>query len=136
MRDLLKTTFLGSMVTLALTITATPASAALIVSGGLSLETNPTDFYQQTTSSPCVIGGNKCQNPVSFLYTDAAGGGGGEISQCRSPFYDVDQITAISGGPNFFFGLDYNEAKGDKDGPQTLFYFQANYYIVNVLLSS
>lgn len=101
---------------------ASAANAALINDGGLTLDTNPSAIYGQTSASPCVIGGNNCQNPVGFLLTDAPTGGNGNVTR-TSPTYNVSQITSIVGGNTFTIGLDYNQTSD----AQSLFLFTADY---------
>ena len=101
---------------------AGPASAALIDDGGLTLDTDPTVFYQQTEVSPCVIGGENCLNPV-FDYTVVGPGGDGRLDEAESPTYAVDDILTLVGANSFIIGLDYNQTVN----PQTLYYFEACY---------
>lgn len=133
MRNHLKTTtYLCSVAAFVLAMSATPARAALIVDGGLTLNTDPTDFYQQTDASPCVIGGSNCQNPAGFPKTLAGPGGNGSLFTEVSPLYTTAQITGVTGSSSFIVGFDYNQ----NVDPQTLYYFEANYYNGAALLSS
>lgn len=101
------------------------ANAALVVSGGLTLDTAPGTSYQQTVDDPCIIGGNDCQNPASFPQTVTGSGGSGTEENSNSPLYTVGQITGTLGGAtSFIIGLDYNDTSAD----QILREFSACYY--------
>jgi hypothetical protein len=116
----------------ALAAMVVPAHAALLGpnADGLSLDTDPTTFYQQTAASPCVIGGNNCLNG-DFDYTLA--GSGGSIFDVDSPFYAVGDITALIGGSNAFtIGLDYNQTVN----AQTLYSFSAVYFDAGGVIGS
>ncbi|MCB9385950.1 MAG: PEP-CTERM sorting domain-containing protein [Bryobacterales bacterium] len=93
--------------------------------GVISLITlTPSDLvFQQTAASPCVIGGNNCQNG-SFPYTLAGSGGGGSVFDEMSPLYTLAQVTAAVLSANFRIALDYN----DTSAPQRLDLFTATYY--------
>ena len=124
-------------IAVAVLLAASPASAALITdvdpSPDLVLNTDPTEFFQQTTSSPCVIGGDNCQNPGTFDYTDAPSGGSGVLQDLLSPLYTTAQIEGVTGGSSaFVMGLDYNQTKI----AQTLYLFEAQYYVGAVLQST
>lgn len=109
---------------LAVTLFGGPVSAALVgPSGGLTLDTDPTAFYQQTTASPCVIGGSNCQNGT-FPMTLAGTGGGGSTFDSTSPLYTLTQITGVTGSTGFIMGLDYNQS----NDAQTLYEFGALYF--------
>lgn len=99
------------------------ASAALIESGGLTLDTDPSEFYQQTAAAPCVIGGNNCING-GFAYTVQGGGGSGALLEVSSPLYTIGEIQGVVGDGGFTIGLDYNQTVD----AQTLHYFTANYF--------
>src|SRR5689334_17468153 len=72
---------------------ATSAHAVLVTDGPLTLNTNPSQIFQQTEAAPCVIGGNNCLNG-SFPMTIQNGGGGGTLnSNILSPVYQVSAIT-------------------------------------------
>ena len=45
-------------------LTAIALSVGLAGAATITLDATPTDFYQQTSASPCVIGGENCQNGV------------------------------------------------------------------------
>ena len=109
---------------------ATPAQAALIVDGGLTLDTNPADIYQQTAINPCVIGPPNCLNG-GFPFEPAGSGGNGSVFDETSPNYTVAQITGVTGASAFTMGLDYNQTVN----PQTLFIFEAIYFNGAVELS-
>lgn len=100
------------------------ANAALIVSGGLTLNTAPSVSYQQTVDDPCIIGGNDCQNPASFPQTLSGSGGAGSAFDKLSPLYTAAQLTGVTGSTAFIVGLDYN----DTSVAQTLYEFGAYYY--------
>jgi hypothetical protein len=102
------------------------ADASIIVDGGLALDTDPAAIYQQTSSSPCVIGGNNCQNGAFPMFTE--NGGGTHEYDDQSPFYTTSQITDIVGSTAFTVGLDYNQ---DRDA-QYLYSFSA-YYCTGLL---
>lgn len=95
------------------------AAFALTVGVGaaatITLDEAPTVFYQQTEASPCVIGGNNCQNDV-FQWTVEGSGGGGTESDAESPVYSVVSVQNLVGGNQFTVGLDYN----DSSQPQIL----------------
>lgn len=95
------------------------AAFALAVSAGaaatITLDQAPTVFYQQTEASPCVIGGNNCQNEA-FQWTLEGSGGGGTESDTESPVYSIASIQNLVGGDQFSVGLDYN----DSSEPQIL----------------
>jgi hypothetical protein len=122
MNRMSRTVFSAFAVVLALGICSN-AQADIIIDGGLSLDTNPSVFYQQTAASPCVIGGNNCLNGT-FAYTVEGPGGSGTLSDgILSPVYSVSDIEAIVGGNTFIMGLDYNQTVD----PQTLYLFSATY---------
>jgi PEP-CTERM motif len=101
------------------------ASAALIVNGGLTLNTDPSVFYQQTVDDPCIIGGPDCKNPASFPQTLAGSGGGGSVYDLTTIKYTLAQITGVIGNTGAFtVGIDYN----DTSVAQTLNKFVATYY--------
>jgi hypothetical protein len=121
----MNTKFLMSLASGAsLLVLASAANAALINDGSLTLDTNPSQIFGQTDASPCVIGGNNCQNPATFAFTDAPTGGNGTVSR-TSPTYNVSQITSIVGGNSFTIALDYNQT----NDAQTLFSFTADYNV-------
>ena len=93
--------------------------------GIITLVTLPPDalVFQQTSASPCVIGGSNCQNG-GFPYTLAGSGGGGTEFDEMSPLYTTAQITGVTLSPNFTVALDYN----DSSAPQILRFFEAVYY--------
>jgi hypothetical protein len=90
---------------------ATGAGAAATI----TLDEAPTVFYQQTEASPCVIGGENCQNEV-FPWTVEGSGGSGTESDTESPVYSLASIQNVVGGNLFSVGLDYN----DSSKPQIL----------------
>lgn len=102
-----------------------------VTSGGLTLDTDPTTFYQQTAASPCVIGGNNCLNG-SFPYTLVGSGGAGTTDSATSPSYLLADIYSLLGGNSFMIGLDYN----DTADPQNLNQFTASYYNGATLVGS
>ena len=111
----------GASVILSVVGLSGAASAALITDGALTLDTNPTDIFQQTAASPCVIGGNNCLNGA-FPMTTVQGGGGGEVKTgITSPTYSIAAITAVVGTDPFTIGIDYNQA----NDPQRLDVFSA-----------
>ncbi|MEZ5366587.1 MAG: PEP-CTERM sorting domain-containing protein [Bryobacterales bacterium] len=93
--------------------------------GVISLITlTPSDLiFQQTAASPCVIGGNNCQNG-GFPYTLAGSGGSGSIFDEMSPLYTLAQVTAVVLSSNFRVALDYNDTRV----AQRLDLFTATYY--------
>jgi hypothetical protein len=100
---------------------AVPAHAD-VIDGGLTLDTDPTVFYQQTDASPCVIGGNNCQNPGTFPSVDSPAGGNGDFT-ITSFQYTASQVQTIVGGSSFTVGIDYN----DTNVAQILYSFEARY---------
>jgi len=119
----MKTSLFGIAVGAGLTAFAASSHAALVVDGTLTLDTNPSVIYQQTASSPCVIGGNNCLNGA-FPQTVVSGGGGGATkTNISSPTYTVAQILAVTGSNSFTIALDYNQA----NDPQNLILFTADY---------
>lgn len=117
-------------------VCAVTARAALITDpdSGLILDTNPSAIFGQTAASPCVIGGNNCQNG-GFPMTLEGGGGAGSTSDVTNGFfYTAGQISAAAGS-NFTIGIDYNQS----NVAQTLNLFEALYYTAaddGALLSS
>jgi hypothetical protein len=109
--------------TAAVFLTAVPASAALIGpnSDGLTLDTDPAVFYQQSAISPCVIGPTNCLNG-GFAYTVAGPGGAGSLFDEYSPTYDIGTILGVVGN-SFTVGIDFNQTAI----AQTLFTFRAEY---------
>lgn len=103
-----------------------PASAALItdLDSGLTLDTDPATIYGQTAASPCVIGGNNCQNGGFPMTLEGSGGSGVTSDVTNDFFYTAGQISTIVGGSNFVMGIDYNQT----NDPQTLTEFEALYY--------
>src|SRR5688500_15411435 len=84
-------------------LAAQPASALPILDGGLTLDfATGLNIVGQTDASPCVIGGNSCDNNGFPQTVAEPPGGGGGTSAFSSPIYTVAQITGvIGGGPNF-----------------------------------
>ena len=81
--------------------------------------TNPSAPFQQTQSSPCVIGGPSCNNPVGFGFTNInAAENDGTVTLAESltapPGYLVSQITGIVGS-TFNIGIDTNQAGNSSD---------------------
>jgi hypothetical protein len=107
-------------------LSAFPASAALItdLDSGLTLDTDPATLFGQTAASPCVIGGNNCQNGGFPMTLEGPGGAGSTSDVTNGFFYTVGQISTVVGGSNFTIGIDYNQ----NDDPQTLTEFEALYY--------
>lgn len=102
-----------------LAVAAFSAAPAL----ALNLEGPDLDFfYQQTTASPCVIGGSNCQNPGTFAFNNAGTGGAGSIFDEMSPIYEVAAINSIVPDlTDITIGVDFNE-QGSK--PQDLYFFK------------
>jgi hypothetical protein len=122
MRSFVQRGFCAVAVFAAVGMMSANAEAALIVSGGLTLDTNPSLIYQQTSINPCVIGPTNCLNG-GFPMTEAGSGGGGSEYNVSSPVYTTAQITGIVGSGPFTIGLDYNQT----NTAQTLYEFQATY---------
>jgi hypothetical protein len=103
---------------------AAPASAALIHSGGLTLDTDPDVFYQQSEIAPCVIGPANCLNLDGFQYTLAGAGGAGSVFERTSPLYPVSVISVLLPSGSFSIGLDFNQSAQ----AQTLYEFEVRYF--------
>jgi hypothetical protein len=105
---------------------AIPAQAALIGPyDGVTLDTEPSEIYQQTAVNPCVIGHSNCnQDEDVFDFTNAGTGGDGSVFDELSPLYTTAQITAVVGTDPFTIGMDWNEASEQ----QSLYLFEAIYF--------
>ena len=79
--------------------------------------------FQQTSASPCVIGGPNCQNG-GFPQTLAGSGGPGTEFDETSPLYTTAQILDITVSSSFMMGLDYNDTSVN----QILRFFGASYF--------
>ncbi len=118
---------LGATVAVAGILFSGSAGAALITSGGLTLDTAPGATYDQQSDSPCVIGGNDCNNPVLDYTLNGSGGAGTEEVGIMSPVYSLTSIYGVLNGGTptaFFIGLDYNDTSTD----QILRSFMISYY--------
>jgi len=72
----------------------------------LTLDISPATAYQQTQSSPCVIGNPSCNNPTGFDFTTLAPATS-TYTDIGSPVYTVQQIHDLVGN-TFFIGIDVN----------------------------
>ena len=78
----------------------------------ITLDSNPTTFYQNNDASPCVIGGENCKGDLP--YTVAGSGGAGTEFDELSPVYAFSDITDLTGSNQFIIGLDYNDTSKDQ----------------------
>jgi hypothetical protein len=78
----------------------------------ITLDSNPSTFYQNTEASPCVIGGENCKG--NLPYTVAGSGGSGTEFDEYSPVYAFTDITGLTGTNGFTIGIDYNDTSKDQ----------------------
>lgn len=95
-----------------------------VVSGGLTLDVDPTVFYQQTKDDPCVIGDPSCKNPAGWTPGAAGSGGNGTDENVTSPLFSYSQIFGVTDSNAFTIGIDFNQTVD----AQTLREFGAYYY--------
>jgi hypothetical protein len=88
------------------TFLATAIFAASAQAAPLTLDGDGTPSYQQTDSSPCVIGDPSCNNPAGFGSTTLAPAAS-TYTNVTSPMYTVGQIRNLVGN-TFVVGIDVN----------------------------
>jgi len=101
----------------------TAGNAAAII----TLDNSGATSVQQQNATPCIFGGNNCNNPLGFGFTDVSSfdnDGTVTLLEGLSTFYTVSQISSLLGSSLFSVGIDTNQSSGGAEPRQLLHSFE------------